>query len=64
LQCQARFAAFLGGSASRLLLAKVVLTLLKTLPKATISCLEIRVQFAPQESAICPDVGLFANGTW
>src|SRR5271169_4513428 len=29
-----------------------------------ISCLRRGLLFAPQESAICPDVGLLANGTW
>ena len=60
--------AFLDGSASKLLLAKSSSALLKGLPTTKISRLKRsvlfakrRLLFAPEESLICPDVGLPEN---
>src|SRR5208282_1204280 len=55
--------AFLAGSASKLLLAKRVLTLGKTPIYHQTFLPQKRLLFAPQEFAICPDVGLPANRT-
>ena len=54
---------FLDGSASKLRPAKRALTLVKTPPITPNFLPEKRVTFAPQEAAICPDVGLSANRT-
>ncbi len=53
--------AFLGGTASKFVLAKVVLTLLKILPSDQISCLK-RKRYSPPRVCDCPHVGLSEKG--